>query len=160
MSISQAISQQAPTVSAIATLALIVFLVWKEARSGAKGISNEVINNFKTLDEQQKDTIASKDQAIGELKVALRKANEECIAQTSKLEGTVEQQAKTIARQDDIIKNRNPELIEILTKVADFMEKLTQRMDLSQNELVKQTEIMTQSKKRDERIDEGHKTLS
>lgn len=109
-------------------------------------MGEQVIKNYSELDSQQKATIA-------DLKLALRKSQEDCIAKTSKLEGTVAQQEKTIHQQNELITNRNPELIEILNKVAQFMEQLTKRMDRSENILNLQTQMLTKGAKRNELID-------
>lgn len=138
-----------------APLAVIAYLVFKDIRSGRSQISAEAQNNYKAVHEQDKETIA-------ELKSQLRKAEEGCIATRNKLEGELKAKDESIARQQAIIENRNPELLEILkanleinTKVADFMEKLNARMDKNEGILNIQTEMLQTGQDRNKKIDEA-----
>jgi hypothetical protein len=142
-------------------IAAIAYYMTKRGE-GKQDVGKQVIENYAALDQQQKESISEKDKTIGELHSELKKSQENCIAQTSKLQGIVDQQEKTIHSQNEIITNRNPELVAILnqnleinTKVAQFMETLIGRMDESVSILNQQTEMLETGQKRNQKIDEA-----
>lgn len=158
-----------PFLNGIGLVALAASLVYTQLRSGARTVSSEVVANYKALDEQQKEIITQKDAVIserdttlGELKLALRKSGEDCIAQTSKLQGTIEQQEKTIFSQNQIITNKNPELVKILEQVVEgnkqigaFMMRIDERFSKSEEILNTQTAMLESGQTRNQKIDEA-----
>lgn len=134
---------------------LVIILFWREYTSGNNKINKEVVDNYKTLVEQKNEQIAKESGDLAETKKALRTSQQECITKVSTLEGAAKEKDETIKRQQATIENRNPELVGILTRVADFMEKLTERMDKNESILNDQTQMLKTGQTRNEYIDKA-----
>ncbi len=114
------------SLSAFSPLALVLYLVIKEWRSGSGAISKEVITNYATLDTQQKDNIKEcRDNLVGATK-AMHELELRTNERISNLEGVVSEKDKQLQTLNQIVANRNPELETVLLDIRNFMQNMNQ----------------------------------
>lgn len=121
--------------TAVTTLIVVAFLGFKEWRSGSKKITQEVITNYETLNNQQKANI---DECRGNLAGATKAMHEmenRFVGRISKLEGIVSEKEKQIQFLNQIVTNRNPELEGVLTDIRNFMKNINE-MSVARNALL------------------------
>ncbi len=113
-----------PIVSAVSTISLVAFLAYREAKSGNKEITTQVIQNYATLDKQQKDNIQEcRDNLTGATE-AMHKLELRTNERIANLEGVVSEKDKSIALLMQTLANRNPDLETTLVDVRNFMKNI------------------------------------
>lgn len=142
-------------ISSFGVIAVAVYLVYKEYKSGNTNINSQVVNNYKVLDEQQKEKISEQEQAIAQyqkdfhdVKQAMSKMKEEFANEIGKLQGQITAKDKHISDLQATILNRNPELENLLREIRDFMENIY-------NQNMHQTTILEKGQDRNQKIDEA-----
>lgn len=142
-------------ISTFGVIAVALFLVYKEHRSGNTTLNGQVLANYKTLDAQQKEKIKEQADAIAqyqrdmtEIKVSMSKMKEDFANQIGQLQGEIASKDKHINELTQTILNRNPELEELLKEIRDFMENI-----YTQNTY--QTGILEEARNRNAGIDKA-----
>ncbi len=136
-------------------LAVTLYLVWKEYRSGNNAINTQVVANYNALDKQQKEKITEQETAIAqyqkdmaEIKSAMNKMKEDFARETGRLQGQITAKDLHITQLQQTILNRNPELEKLLSEIRDFMENI-----YSQNK--HQTTMLEAGQLRNKNIDDA-----
>jgi hypothetical protein len=89
------------------------------------------------------------EKTMGELKQQLLNLTQ----LVGKQEGIIEVKNQQLQHYEEIFKNRNPELTQVLTEIRDFMKD-------SQRELKSQTTILKEIKVRNDSIDRAHGSVA
>ncbi len=110
--------------TATTTILLIIFLAFREWRSGSKKISDEVITNYATLDKQQKDNIQEcRDNLVGATK-AMHELENRFTGRIANLEGKVAEKENQLRILTQVLANRNPELETVLADIRNLMKNI------------------------------------
>lgn len=76
--------------------------------------------------------------------------------QMGKQDGIIQTQKETIEKYEKILQNRNPELLEVLKEIRDFMQDLRDHNDFMVSEMKHQTEILDKNEERHIKLDKTH----
>lgn len=110
-------------VSTFVPILAIIYLAVKDAKSGTREITSRVIENYKTLDQQQRDNIQEcRNNLVGATK-AMHELELRMSEKIAKLDGTISEKDKQLKLMTDILANRNPELEIVLKEIRDFIKK-------------------------------------
>lgn len=120
----------------------VLYIVYKEYKSGANGIAVKVKDTYKERVEQL-------EKMVGEL----QDEHDEHSKQIVRLETQLSEKDKQLERYERIFANRNPDLTKVLSNIEQFMSQIFQ-----QNK--HQTSILEKRQTRDKKIDDAsvHKT--
>lgn len=118
----------------LGTLALVVYNFTK----GRSSVSAEVINTYEVQVKQLKEQIAEMREDIKSLTL---KVGEQT--------GIIQEKDRQITQLQEILQNRNPELIEVLQEIRTFMKDL-------HNQICVIDERTLKTEQRENIIDSGH----
>lgn len=149
-------------ISTFGVIAVAIYLVYKEYRSGDAAqksqsnlLASQVVTNYKTLDEQQKQQLAEKDAAIlkyqqdmAEIKSAMATMKESFAKDIGKLQGELKAKDEQITLLQQTILDKNPEMVTLLKDIRNFMQKID-------NANTHQTQILETGAKRNQKIDDA-----
>jgi len=136
-------------VSASLTVLVLVFLAWKEMRSGTSNLRSDINNDYKERNTQLEEKLRAVEEKLQIMSL-----------QIAKLETTINEKDKHIDNLTKLIENRNPELVILLTEIKGFLAnlqglavetKLTS--ENNQKELEYQTQILNRQNSRNKNID-------
>lgn len=116
---------------------ILIFLAWKEFRSGSSKLSDKIKSDYKERNDQLEKTNKELEAERTERKIYI-----------TKLETTIAEKDKQLDRYEKIFANRNPDLTEVLEKISRFMAAI-------HNQNKHQTTILEKRQKRDKLIDEA-----
>jgi len=129
------------TFSILVPVVVVIFLAWKEYRSGSSALRKDINSDYIERNQQLEEKLK-----IFELKL------HEVSIQMVKLEATIIEKDKHIDSLTKLIENRNPELIVVLTEIREFMKSVKGLVDKNQIELVYQTELLDKQQLRADNI--------
>ncbi len=142
----ESFSQYLPLINslviAIGGVAVVLIYIF----SNRNNISNTVIDNYKTLDDQKTRQIEDLKKAVEEIKATMRAIEKNFIERIAKLEGQLKEKDRQIRDLNEILSNRNPKLEKILEEIHKFMKELR---DSNSH----QTNMIENSQNRNDRID-------
>lgn len=133
------LSQAIAFTSAISPLLVVLYVTWKEYRSGSSDLAEKIKNEYRERNEQL-------DKKIKELQDDHHKHSVEI----GKLQAVLEEKEKQIVKYETIFANRNPELTETLKEIRDFMKDLH---TINKEQIT----ILRDRQKRDKMIDNASK---
>ncbi len=125
----------ATIVSSLTPLLVVLYLAWKEYKSGNSQLSKKIQDDYKERNEQLEQRVAD-----------LEKDHQMYALQINKLETILEEKDKQLDRYEKIFANRNPDLTDILKEIRDFMNAIHE-----QN--MRQTAMLEMSHQRDTIVD-------
>ncbi len=131
------LSQVYSALSQLSTPLLIIFLAWREYRSGDTALNKKIKDDYKERNGQLEGQLSSKKLELEE------SAKQIVIFQT-----VIKEKDKQLERYEKIFANRNPDLTEVLEKISRFMSAI-------HNQNKHQTTILENRQKRDKMIDEA-----
>jgi chromosome segregation ATPase len=134
-----------PALNALGLISVAVAIFYNQYNSGAKQVSNEVISNYKLLDEQKTKQIADLQKQILAIQEAMRASENRFVERIAKLEGQLREKNHQVESLNQILANRNPELEKLLAEIRDFMQNI-----YSQNQ--HQTSILEEAQNRNQVI--------
>lgn len=136
-------------VTPVGIIALFAAQIWTSRRTGEKGIEDKVMTNYKILNEQLNEQIKKQHQDKNDLQVKFLNIEKNFIELRAKLEGK-DAQIKSL---NEIIANRNPELVVVLNEIKDFMKQLNDKIRGQGDVLTYQTGMMEGQVRRDDKQD-------
>lgn len=122
---------------ASAPVLVIIYIAWKEYRSGANEISKQVKDTYKERVEQLEEMVEK-----------LQDEHDEHSKQIVRLETQIAEKDKQLERYERIFANRNPNLEKVLGNIEQFMAQIFQ-----QNK--HQTSILEKGQLRDIKMDDA-----
>jgi uncharacterized membrane protein YhiD involved in acid resistance len=146
----------APYASQIIVALVFVLLFIAQYLSGKRqltsqdqSVSSEVISAYaeqvKQLKEKQKDDKERYDKDVSDFRNEIR----ELTLRIGKQDGIIQEKEKLIEEYKEIFQNRNPELVEVLGDIREFMKNIYSKIEL----IDKRSE---HRESRDKAVDEGH----
>lgn len=136
------------------SLGIIIFAVsvyYNNRKSGADRVENQVMANFRILDDQQKGIIKDQTEDLAGMKVRLSQLEKDL----SELKGKIDAKDVQIKNLNEIIANRNPELLSVLNEIKNFMSQLNGKMKDSKGVLDYQTGMIEKQAKREKAVDKA-----
>lgn len=126
-------------ISSLSPILVIIYLAWKEYRSGDSELKRSIQADYETHTKQLEQKVAD-----------LQEEHKEHTKDIVRLQTLNEEKDKRIAEYKEIFANRNPDLTAVLDEIKEFM-----RLIHLQNK--HQTDILEQRQQRDKLIDEASK---
>lgn len=141
------------------SIGTLVWTIYERVRSGAGTLRREIDEDNAIRRKQLEDHKKELEQKVadGERHCAEQVAEAErkslieiniLSKELAAFKATIEEKDKHIASLTLILQGKNPEILEVLTEIKDFMKKLNEKQDV-------QTGLLEKGQKRSDRIDEA-----
>jgi len=118
------LSEWLPIINILGFIFLGIGYIFVQFRTGGKGVAKEVIDTYKTqVDQLRQELIEAKTdyfKQLDGLKTEITNLN----LKLANIEGQLIEKDKKIAELITIFQGRDPELVQILRDIKDFMKKL------------------------------------
>jgi preprotein translocase subunit SecF len=148
------------TVFILAIAGISAYVFFKKSNSGADNATIQSLN--RQLETQGKEL-----NTLTERLDTYDKRNLELVHLLGEKEGIIKTKDQQLQQYEEIFKNRNPELVEVLNRLVTFMEKLDKKIDNNAEEgkkvakemteeLKTQTVLLKNTEKRNNSIDKAH----
>lgn len=112
-------------------------------------VSSEVITAYETQVKQLKEKQSEDKKSYDESVVGFRNEITALTLRIGEQNGIMGQQKQVITKYEEILQNRNPELVKILGEIKDFMRAMSEKVDAINDRSEKR-------EKRDKAVDQGH----
>lgn len=129
-------------IAGFSPLLVIMYMLWKDTRSGNKEMNTETVQGYKDRDILRLETIQRLNTEIANCKADKTSMKESFIKETGELRGIIKGKDDKITELQTTVENRNPNLEKILenlantnSKILTFMEALT-KTNLHQSEMI------------------------
>ena len=164
-----------PALSSMGSLCLIIYLFFKERKSGISDIEKKTIEGYKErnnqlegpggilprLEQKIADITADFDKKFSEQKEYFQTKLSEQDRIIAKLTGTVEEKDKHIKSLTDILQGKNPELVNLLNEIKVLNVQIVSFLQTShketKDELLHQTDILKGGQIKNKKIDKASK---
>lgn len=152
-------------ITAVLIVCFFLYVMWDKIRGASSKLYRDSAQDYKTRISQLTEEIEDLRTAINENDRASQARATESLSQIANLRGVIQEKDKHIESLTRLIQGRNPEIIELLTElknsnsdVKNFMKLAMDTMQSMTKELNHQTVILEETKRRNETIDQAHKS--
>ena len=115
------LSEYLPLLNILGFIFLGIGFLYVQLRVGGKGVAKEVIDNYRTRQDQLEAQLGRTNRELQDLKLEIARMN-----------GQVIEKDKKIEELTTIFQNRNPELVEILKEIRNFMHRIEKQTTINQ----------------------------